>query len=146
MVDFPWSVDEVAGGRLEDDFTDLSDLTDLEDFLMSAFFFSAGPLKPEVLWPSTTPTTDTSAGSTRVGLTVSAACSLTGVDDLASLFSFFSLHEGVESWVNCSGVKALQRAQSASCFSTQGSGPCYKKVVKLKTFHNTQKLKKFPIT
>ena len=52
MVDFPWSVDEVAGGRLDDDFTDLSDLTNLEDFLVSAFFFfSAGPLKPEVLGP-----------------------------------------------------------------------------------------------
>ena len=75
MVDLPWSVVEVEAGRLEDDFTDLSGLAGLvavdEDFLLSVFFFfSAGPLKPEVVWPSTTPTTDTSAGSTRVGLSV----------------------------------------------------------------------------
>ena len=69
-------------------------LVDLEvegdDFLLLVFFFfSAGPLKPEVVWPSTTPTTDTSAGSTRVGLRVSDA--LAGVDDFASFFSFLSL-------------------------------------------------------
>ena len=90
-MDLPWSVEEVACGRLVDDFTDFSGLTGLvddEDFL-SAFFFSASALKPEELWPSTTPTTDTSAGSTRVGLRVSE--SLTGVDDLASHFSFFNL-------------------------------------------------------
>ena len=69
-------------GRLEADFTGLSDFTDLvgddEDFLSgffsTFFFFSSGPLKPEapeVPWSSTTPTTDTSAGSTRVGLRVS---------------------------------------------------------------------------
>ena len=84
-MDLPWSVVEVVGGRLEEDFTDFSDLAGLADvvvdFLLSAFlgFFSAGPLKPEVVWPSTTPTTDTSAGSTRVGLRVSDA--LAGVDD-----------------------------------------------------------------
>ena len=60
MVDLPWSVVEVEVGRLEDDFTDLSDLAGLadvdEDFLPSVFFFfSARPLKPEVVWPSTTP-------------------------------------------------------------------------------------------
>ena len=86
---------EAAGGRLEDGFTDFSGLEDEddEDFLTSDFldFFSAGPLKPEAVWPSTTPTTDTSAGSTRVGLRVSELRSLTGVDDLASLFSFLSL-------------------------------------------------------
>ena len=88
VVDLPWSVVEVEAGRL-DDFTDLSGLAGLpdvdEDFLLSVFFFfSASPLKPEVVWPSTTPTTDTSAGSTRVGLRVSDA--LAGVDD----FVFFS--------------------------------------------------------
>ena len=95
-MDLPWSVDEVAGGRLEEDFTGFSALASLEDddevedFLESIFFafFSTGPLKPEVVWPSTTPTTDTSAGSMRVGLRVSE--SLTGVDDLASFFSFLS--------------------------------------------------------
>ena len=86
-MDLPWSVVEVVGGQLEEDFTNLSDLAglaDVDDFLLSAFldFFSAGPLKPEVVWLSTTPTTDTSAGSTRVGLRVSNA--LAGVDDLAS--------------------------------------------------------------
>ena len=51
----PWSVVEVVGGRLEEDFTDFSDLASLADvvvdFLLSAFlgFFSAGPLKPEVV-------------------------------------------------------------------------------------------------
>ena len=69
-MDLPWSVDEV--GRVEEDFTDFSGLAGLEDvdFLLSAFlgFFSTGPLKPEVVWPSTTPTTDTSAGSMTVGL------------------------------------------------------------------------------
>ena len=79
VEDLAWSVVEVVVGRLEDDFTNLSDLAGLadvvEDFLLSAFldFFSASPLKPEVVWPSTTPTTDTSAGSTRVGLRVSDA-------------------------------------------------------------------------
>ena len=93
----PWLVEEVASGRLEEDFTDFSDLAGLEDedvdFLTSAFldFFSTGPLKPEVVWPSTT---NTSAGSTRVGLSVFE--SLTGVDDLASFFSFLSLYEGVD--------------------------------------------------
>ena len=111
VVAFSWSVDEEAGGRLEENFADLSGLTDLEDdddedFLVSAFFFSASALKPEELWPSTTPTTDTSAGSTRVELRVSI--SLTGVDDLASLFSFLSFYEGVESCAFCSGVKASQ--------------------------------------
>ena len=90
----PWSVDEVVGGQLEEDFTDFSDFAGLEDvdFLLSAFlrFFSTGPLKPEVVCPSTTPTTDTSAGSTRVGLRVSET--LAGVDDLASFFSFLSLY------------------------------------------------------
>ena len=89
VVDLPWSVEEV-GGRLEVDLVGLSDL-DLVGCSASAFlaFFSTGPLKPEtpkVLWPSTTPTTDTSAGSTRVGLRVSD--SLRGVDDLASFLSF----------------------------------------------------------
>ena len=74
VVDLPWSVEEV-GGRLEVDLVGLSDLA-LVGCLASAFFafFSTGPLKPEtpeVLWPSTTPTTDTSAGFTRVGLRVS---------------------------------------------------------------------------
>ena len=56
-----FSVEVEAGGRLEDVFTALSDLTDLdvEDFLLSDFlFFSGGALKPgdlEVLWPLTTP-------------------------------------------------------------------------------------------
>ena len=93
VVDLPWSVDEVAGGRLDEDVKDLSDFADLTEdedflstFLSSFFFFSAGPLEPEELWPSTTPTTDTSAGSTRVGLRVSM--SLAGVDDFASLFFF----------------------------------------------------------
>ena len=97
VVDFPW-LGEAAGGRLEEGFTDFSGLVgledeDYEDFLTSDFldFFSAGPLKPEVVWPSTTPTTGTSAGSTRVGLRVSELRSLTGVDDLASFFSFLSL-------------------------------------------------------
>ena len=108
VVDLPWLVDEVARGRLEEGFTDFSDLAGLEDadvdFLLSAFlgFFAAGPLKPEVVWPSTTPTTDTSAGSTRVGLRVSEA--LTGVDDLVSFFSFLSLYEGVDNRFFCSGV------------------------------------------
>ena len=98
-MDFPWSaVEEEEVGRLEEDFTDFSGFTgleDVEDFLsdfFSDFFFSSGPLKPEapeVPWPSTTPTTDTSAGSTRVGLRVSE--SLAGVDVLASLFSFLIL-------------------------------------------------------
>ena len=93
----PWSVDEAASGRLEEDFTDFSALASLEDddeeedFLESIFlaFFSTGPFKPEVVWPSTTPTTDTSAGSTRVGLRVFGF--FTGVDDFPSFFSFFSL-------------------------------------------------------
>ena len=77
-------------------FTALSDLTDLdEDFLLSDFFFfSGGPLKagdPEVLCPSTTPTTVTKDGSTREGLRVSSVeGSLEGVD-LASRFSFLNL-------------------------------------------------------
>ena len=58
------------------------------------------------LWPSTTPATDTSAGSTRVGLRVSM--SLAGVDDFASLFSFLSLYEGVESCSFCSEDKESQ--------------------------------------
>ena len=76
VVNKPWSVDEVAGGWLVEDFTDLSDLTGLSDFtdltdedffsaFLSSFFLSTGPLKPEELWPSTTPTTDTSAGVPR---------------------------------------------------------------------------------
>ena len=92
-MDFPWSaVEEEEVGRLEDDFTDFSGLEDVEDFLSD---FPLKPEAPEVPWPSTTPTTDTSAGSTRVGLRVSE--SLAGVDVLASLFSFLSLYEGVES-------------------------------------------------
>ena len=60
MVDLFWSVVEEEDGRLDDDFTDFSGLVDFEveddDFLLSVFFFfSAGPLKPEVVWPSTTP-------------------------------------------------------------------------------------------
>ena len=86
-------------GQLEADFLVLVDVeaggwlvgfTPLSEFL----FFSAGALKPgdlDVLWPSTTPTTDTSDGSTRVGLRVSFEGSLAGVNDLASRFSFFSL-------------------------------------------------------
>ena len=105
---FPWSVvGEEEVGRLEDDFTDLSGLEDEEDFLSDFlsdflldffsdfFFFSYGPLKPEapeVPWPSTTPTTDTSAGSMRVGLRVSE--SLAGVDVLASLLFFLELIRG----------------------------------------------------
>ena len=85
-----WLVVE-EDGRWDEDFTDFSGLVDFEvedDFLLSVFFFfSAGPLKPEVVWPSTTPTTDTSAGSTRRGLRVSDA--LAGVDD----FAFFLLFE-----------------------------------------------------
>ena len=85
VVDLPWLVEEV-GGRLEVDLAGLSDLG-LVECLASAFFafYSTGPLKPEapgVLWPSTTPTTDTSAGSTRVGLRVSE--SWRGVYALAS--------------------------------------------------------------
>ena len=74
-----WSVDTVAG-RLEEavdeDLVDLSDLTDLDDDFLSStfFFFSAGcALKSgdlTVPWPSTSPTTDTCARSTRVGLRV----------------------------------------------------------------------------
>ena len=52
---------EAAGGRLEEGFTDFSGLVGLEDeddedFLTSDFldFFSVGPLKPEVVWPSDT--------------------------------------------------------------------------------------------
>ena len=97
VVDFPW-LGEAAGGQLEEGFTDFSGLVGLEDeddedFFTSDFsdFFSAGPLKPEVVWPSTTPTTDTSAGSTTVELRVSELRSLTGVEDLASLFSYLSL-------------------------------------------------------
>ena len=89
-----FSVEVEAGGRLEEVFTALSDLTDLdvEDFLLSDFLFcSGGALKPgdlEVLWPSTTPTTDMMVGSTRVGLRVSSVeGSLEGVD-LASRFFF----------------------------------------------------------
>ena len=127
VVDKPWSVDEVAGGRLVEDFTDLSDLTGLSDFtdltdedffstfLSSFFFFSTGTLKPEELWPSTTPTTDTSARSTRVGLRVSI--SLVGVEDFASHFSFLSLYEGVESCSQC--------IQAAGGVSTQGSEPFF---------------------
>ena len=109
-MDLPWSVVEVVGGRLEEDFTDLSDLAGLadvvEDFLLSAFldFFLASPLKPEVVWPSTIPINDTSAGPTKVGLKVSDA--LAGVDDLASFFSFLSLYEGVDNWAFCSEVNA----------------------------------------
>ena len=97
-VDFPCPVDEDEDAGRLGDLTDLSGLTDLEgaDFLSDFFsdfpLFSSGPLKPEapeVPWPSTTPTTDTSAGSTRVGLRVSE--SLMGVEDLASFRSFFSL-------------------------------------------------------
>ena len=114
-MDLPWSVVEVVGGRLEEDFTDLSDLAglaDVDDYLLSVFldFFSDSPLKPEVVWPSTTPTTDTSAGSTRVGLRVSNA--LAGVDDLASFFSFLSLYEGVDNWAFCSEDRASQCAQT----------------------------------
>ena len=112
---------------MEEDFTDLSDLTGLadvvEDFLLSAFldFFSAGPLKPEVVWPSTTPTTETIVGSTRVGLRVSDA--LAGVDDLASFFSFLSLYEGVDNWAFCSEDNASQCEQEAGGVSIQGSDP-----------------------
>ena len=95
---FSWLVQVEASGHLEDDFTALSGLTDLEDvdFLPSAFlFFSAGgALKPgdlEVFWPSTTPTTDTSARSTRLGLRVLVKGSLAGVEDMASRLSFFNL-------------------------------------------------------
>ena len=128
VVGLPWSVVEVVGGGLEEDFTDLSDLAglvDVEDFLLSTFldFFSAGPLKPEVVWPSTTPTTDTSAGSTRVGLRVSTA--LAGVDDLASFLSFLSLYEGVDNWAFCSEDKASQCEQAASGVSMQGSEPFF---------------------
>ena len=88
-ADFLVLVDVEAGGWLVG-FTPLS-----ENFLLSEFlFFSAGALKPgdlDVLWPSTTPTTDTSHESTRVGLRVSFEGSLAGVNDLASRFSFFSL-------------------------------------------------------
>ena len=123
-MDLPWPVDEVIGGRLEEDFTDFSDLAGLEDvdvdFLLSAFlgFFSTSPLKPEVVWPSTTPTTDTSAGSTRVGLRLSET--LAGVDDLASFFSFLSLYEGVDNWAFCSEVNA-----AAGGVSTKGSEPFF---------------------
>ena len=112
-----WSVDINEAGRLDEDLTDLSGLTDLEllTFLSSLFFFfSAGcslkPGDPEVLWPSTTPTTDTSAGSIRVGLRVVSEDGgfLAGVEDLDSRFSFLILSEGVESWASCSGVRALQ--------------------------------------
>ena len=135
VVDKPWSVDEVAGGRLVEDFTDLSDLTGLSDFtdltdedffsafLSSFFFLSTGPLKPEELWPSTTPTTDTSAGSTRVGLRVSM--SLAGVEDFESCFSFLSLYEGVESCSFCSADKESQCIQAAGGVSTQGSEPFF---------------------
>ena len=127
-MDLPWSVVEVDGGRLEEDFTDFSDLAglaDVVDFLLSAFlgFFSAGPLKPEVVWPSRTPTTDTSAGSMRVGRRVSDA--LAGVDDLASFFSFLSLYEGVDNWAFCSEDDASQCEQAAGGVSIQGSEPLY---------------------
>ena len=121
-MDLPWSVVDVVDGRLEEDFTDFSDLAGLADvdFLLSAFlgFFSTGPLKPEVVWPSTTPTTDTSAGSMRVGLRVSDT--LAG-DDLASFFSFLSLYEGVDNWAFCSEVNASQCEQAAGGVSIQGS-------------------------
>ena len=106
--------------------SDLAGLADVvEDFLLSAFldFFSASPLKPEVVWPSTTPTTDTSAGSTRVGLRVSDA--LAGVDDLASFFSFLSLYEGVDNWAFCSEDNASQCEQEAGGVSIQGSEPFF---------------------
>ena len=116
-----WSVDTVAG-RLEEAvdeaLVDLSDLTDLDDdFLSSTFFFSAGyALKLgnlTVPWPSTTPTTDTCAGSTRVGLRVTESASLLGVEvDLASLFSFLSLQDGVESCARWSEVKMPQNLPS----------------------------------
>ena len=128
-MDLPWSVVDVVDGRLEEDFTDFSDLAGLADvdvdFLLSAFlgFFSTGPLKPEVVWPSTTPTTDTSAGSTRVGLRVSDT--MAGVDDLASFFSFFSLYEGVDNWAFCSEVNASQCEQAAGGVSIQGSEPFF---------------------
>ena len=53
VVDLLWSVVEEEDGRL-DDFTNFSGLVDLEveddDFLLSVFFFfSASPLKPEVV-------------------------------------------------------------------------------------------------
>ena len=127
VVDLPWSVVEEEAGRL-DDFTDFSGLVDLEveddDFLLSVFFFfSAGPLKPEVVWPSMTPTTDTSAGSMRVGLRVSDA--LAGVDDFASFFYFLSLSEGVDNWAFCSAVKTSQWEQAAGGVSMQGSEPFF---------------------
>ena len=114
---------------MEEDFTDFSDLAGLADvvvdFLLSAFlgFFSAGPLKPEVVWPSTTPTTDTSARSARVGLRVCDA--LAGVDDLASFFSFLSLYEGVDNWAFCSEDNASQYEQAAGGVSIQGSEPFF---------------------
>ena len=66
-------------------------------FSSTFYFFSAGgALKPgdlTVPWPSTTPTTDRCAGSTRVGVSVSEAeGSLLAVEvDSASRFSFFIL-------------------------------------------------------
>ena len=64
--------DEVVAGRLDDCLTDFSDLVDLLECLGSVFFFfSIGSLDaeaPGVLWLSTTPKTETKAGSTRVGL------------------------------------------------------------------------------
>ena len=80
---------EVVAGRLDDCLTDFSDLVDLECLGSVFFFFSTGSLDaeaPGVLCLSTTPKTETKAGSTRVGLSES----FTGVD-LASFFSFFNL-------------------------------------------------------
>ena len=105
--------------------SDLDGLADVDDFLLSAFldFFSAGPLKPEVVWPSTTPTTDTSAGSMRVELRVSNA--LARVDDLASFFSFLILYEGVANWAFGSEDRASQCEQAAGGVSMQGSEPFF---------------------
>ena len=86
---------ELLAGRLYDeDLAGLSDLTDLK--VEALFFLSAGALKPgdlTVPWPSTTPTTVTCAGSTRVGLTVTEdEGSLLGVVVfLESRFSFLIL-------------------------------------------------------
>ena len=91
---------DTTAGQLDAAFlVDLSYLTDLDEDIFSStfFFFSAGgALKPgdlTVPWPSMTSTTNTCAGSTRVGLRVSeAVVSLLGVEvDLASRFSFLIL-------------------------------------------------------
>ena len=85
--------------------TDFSGLTDLElvAFLSSffTFFSSSCSLKPgnlEMFWPSTTPTTDTRAGSTRVGLRVVSEDGgfLAGVEDFNSRLSFLILYDGVD--------------------------------------------------